>query len=172
TLESQRGIRLVNRACDLRGLVTGIIDALDDASRRRIVLETNETMACVLAEPQKIERAITNIISNALKYSPEKETVRVVLGQRNGDVFLEVVDHGLGIAASHVPRLFERYYRAPTGGSFSGLGLGLYITGLIVEAHGGRIEVASNIGTGSTFTLLLPLYPASSALETNVTLTR
>ncbi len=177
TLESQRGIRLVKRPCDLQALVTGIIDALDDASRRRIVLETNETTACVLAEPQKIERAITNIISNALKYSPKDAMVRVVLGQRNDDVVLEVVDHGLGIAAAHVPRLFERYYRAPTGGSISGLGLGLYIAGLIIEAHGGRIEVASNVGTGSTFTLFLPLYPAPCASETsartaNVTLTR
>ena len=67
-----------------------------------------------------------------------------------------MVDRGIGVAPEHVRRIFERYYRAPTGKRVSGLGLGLYITKLIVEAHGGRIEVASEAGKGSTFRLRLP----------------
>jgi len=159
TLESG-GVKLVKEPCALGEMVSGIIRDLDDVSSRRIVLEAGDPQTRVLAEPAKIERAIANLITNALKYSPEDSIVRVLLTRTSESVVIEVVDHGVGIAAAHLRRLFERHYRAPTGGRFSGLGLGLYITGLIVEAHGGRVEVESDVGKGSTFSLRLPLHVA------------
>jgi two-component system, NtrC family, sensor histidine kinase KinB len=156
TLESA-GIELSKEPCDLGKLVAGIIDDLDDANRQRVLFEAGPDQTCVLAEPSKLERAITNLVTNALKYSPENADVRVTITRKGENVVLEVVDRGIGIAAVHLPRLFERYYRAPSGSRVSGLGLGLYITGLIVRAHGGRIEVASEVGEGSSFRLFLPL---------------
>jgi len=80
----------------------------------------------------------------------------VRLARTASDVSLEVVDRGIGIAPESVNRLFERYYRAPGGNArASGLGLGLYIARLIIEAHGGRIDVSSEVGKGSTFRLIL-----------------
>lgn len=159
TFESE-GIKLSKEPCDLREMVAGIVHDLDEARMCRITLETNDTNALVLAEPPKIERAISNIIVNALKYSSEDAPVRVVLTRMDENVVLEVVDRGIGIAPAHVPRLFERYYRVPTGKRSPGLGLGLYITRLIVEAHDGRIDVESEEGRGSTFRMLLPSHVA------------
>ena len=74
-----------------------------------------------------------------------------------------MIDHGVGIAPESVHRLFERYYRAPTGSNVGGLGLGLYITRFIAEAHGGRVDVRSELGKGSTFSLVLPLHSPTVA---------
>ncbi len=128
TLDSN-GIKLLKEPSDLGEMVNGILRDLNDASRRRVLFEADGTVAPVLVEPAKIDRAITNLITNALKYSPADAPVRVFLTRSGENVVLEVVDQGIGIAAAHVPKLFERYYRAPTGSGFSGLGLGLYITG-------------------------------------------
>jgi len=155
SLESE-GVHLRTATYDLREIVSGIIDDLDDAGRRRVVFEASDATTSVLVDASKIIRAITNLLTNALKYSPADTAVRVALGHDKDNVVLEIADHGIGIAPAHLPRLFERYYRAPTDKPFVGLGLGLYITGLIVTAHGGRIEVVSELGEGTTFRLSLP----------------
>lgn len=154
-LESKR-VELLKEPCDLREIVSRVVEDLDDASRQRIVLESAAAPARALAEPSKIERAIANLVTNALKYSPENAAVRITLGRRAEEIVLEVADHGIGITEAQQRRLFERYYRAPNGKHMVGLGLGLYITGLLVEAHGGRMEVASEVGKGSVFTMFLP----------------
>jgi len=154
-LESKR-VELLKAPCDLREIVTRVVQDLDDASRQRIVLDSAAAPARVLAEPSKIERAVANLVTNALKYSPEDAAVRITLGRRAEEIVLEVADRGIGITEAQQRRLFERYYRAPSGKHVAGLGLGLYITGLLVEAHGGRMEVASEVGKGSVFTMFLP----------------
>ncbi len=83
--------------------------------------------------------------------------------RKGGDVELDVVDRGIGIPSESVEMLFDRYYRTKAGKArASGLGLGLYIARLLVEAHGGRIEVSSEVGKGSTFRLILPAHTAST----------
>ena len=110
-----------------------------------------------------MERVIANLLTNALKYSPENTAVRARVIRRGSEVELAVIDHGIGIAPESLRKLFDRYYRTETAqASASGLGLGLYITRLIVESHGGRVEVSSEVGRGSTFRLFLPS-PAVSA---------
>jgi len=110
----------------------------------------------------RLERVVANFVTNALKYSAEDAPVSVRLARRGSDVSLEVIDRGIGIAPESVNRLFERYYRAPGGKArASGLGLGLYIARLIVEAHGGRIDVSSEVGKGSTFRLILRSHTAA-----------
>lgn len=162
TLES-RSVTVPYEACDLRDLVAGAIDAVGAADGRRITIETDDASPyVVLADRSRLERVITNLLTNALKYSEEDSPVQARLARRGGTVALEVVDGGIGIAPESIPLLFERRYRT-TGGKrhASGLGLGLYIARLIAEAHGGRIEVSSEVGKGSAFRLSLPLQTAS-----------
>jgi PAS domain S-box-containing protein len=161
-LESQ-GVRLRLVACDLRELVGNVVDLMDDARAHRITIETDGASPYeVLAEASRLERVVANLLTNALKYSAEGAPVSARLARERSDVVLEVTDHGIGIAPESVTRLFERYYRTPGGKAHaSGLGLGLYISRLIVEAHGGRVEVSSELGKGSTFRLILPAHGVS-----------
>ncbi|MHB1134167.1 MAG: ATP-binding protein [Chloroflexota bacterium] len=113
----------------------------------------------VPADPDRLERVVANLVGNALKYSPPDTTVQVSLTARDKTVVVSVRDQGRGIAAVDLPHLFERYYRSQEirESKSEGLGLGLYIARLIVEAHGGKIWVRSQPGAGSTFSFSLPI---------------
>jgi PAS domain S-box-containing protein len=157
----QHGAIRQRAPCNLGELIVGAIDRLDDVRRDRVAFEIVGDACCVvLADPASLERAFSNLLTNALKYSSEK--VRVRLERRGDRAAIEVIDQGIGIAPESVPRLFDRYYRTLEGQRHTGgLGLGLYITRLIAERHGGHVEVGTAVGKGSTFILLLPLhYPA------------
>ncbi|MBF5046481.1 histidine kinase [Aggregicoccus sp. 17bor-14] len=104
----------------------------------------------------RLEQAVTNLLSNALKYGRGRP-VQVRARVHAGHALLEVQDHGLGVRAEDLTRIFERFERAISPSEVSGLGLGLYITREIARAHGGSVEVQSRPGEGSTFTLRLPL---------------
>jgi signal transduction histidine kinase len=102
-------------------------------------------------------------LDNAIKYSPERSVIHVTLGQFDGAIRACFEDHGIGISTEHLPFIFERFYRAApsaTGDSHSG-GLGLAIAQAIARAHDGLIECTSTVGIGSSFTVVLPLIPAS-----------
>jgi signal transduction histidine kinase len=108
-------------------------------------------------DPTRIAQVLDNLLSNAHKYAPGAAvTVRSIM---NGDQLqIEVIDDGPGIPAEHLPRLFERFYRVPDESkSVRGTGLGLYICRKIIEAHGGEIGVASELGEGTRFTIALPI---------------
>jgi signal transduction histidine kinase len=154
--ESQ-GIALQRVVCDLRELVVGVLDGMEDDAARRVTVETDDAPSyAVLGDPARLERVVANLLTNALKYSPESAPVTVRVARTGSEVELDVIDHGIGIAPESVTRLFDRYYRTRAGKELaSGLGLGLYIARLIVEAHGGRIAVSSAVGEGSTFRLFL-----------------
>jgi two-component system phosphate regulon sensor histidine kinase PhoR len=111
-----------------------------------------------LVQPQLIEQAVGNLISNAIKYSPARTQVSIDAESIDGEVILSIRDQGAGIAPAHIPRLFERFYRIDKARSrdLGGTGLGLAIVKHIALVHGGRIEVVSEIGKGSTFSLHLP----------------
>ena len=105
-------------------------------------------------DPGGLERIVVNLVSNALKYSSEE--VRLSLALDGDAVVLQIVDRGVGISPDDEARVFERYFRAVGNRRPEGLGLGLYITRLLVEAQGGRIEVDSRLGQGSTFRVRFP----------------
>jgi heavy metal sensor kinase len=108
----------------------------------------------------QIERMITNLLSNALKFTPEGGKVRMAVKSESDQVEIVVEDTGRGIATEHLPHIFDRFYRVPGSGTApapeQGLGLGLSFVAWIVKAHGGRIEVDSTPGKGTRFTIRLP----------------
>lgn len=112
----------------------------------------------VLADPGRIHQALSNLITNAVKFSPESS--EIIVGARPTDDSVEfyVTDHGIGIPRDEQRRLFTRFHRAPNADNpdTPGAGLGLYITKGIVEAHGGEISFKSELGRGSTFSFWLP----------------
>ncbi len=118
----------------------------------------------IRGDPYRLEQVIANLLENALKYSPGDSTVRVRLDVRGDFALLSVADEGIGIPHDQQEQLFERYFRARNVSvtSYGGLGLGLYISRDIVERHGGRIWVESEIGRGSTFHVALPLLSAAN----------
>lgn len=159
------GIALQRGQCELVTLVGNVLSQLDEARAKRVVVEARDTDPCSLfADARRVERCITNLLTNALKYSDEDTLVQVRIARAGDDVELDVVDRGIGIAPEKLERIFERYYRTAAGAERAeGLGLGLYITRLIADAHGGRVEVFSEVGKGSTFRLTLPSRPAPSS---------
>lgn len=113
----------------------------------------------VMADRDIVRRVITNLVENAVAYSPPRGVVRVVVEAESAAGRLEVVDEGPGIAAEHHERIFEKFGQARDGQARRGTGLGLTFCKLAVEAHGGRIGVRSTPGQGSEFWVVLPLAP-------------
>jgi two-component system OmpR family sensor kinase len=105
---------------------------------------------------ERVLQAASILLDNALKYTPEGGSVTVRVRQEDPCVALEVSDTGVGIAEDQLPLVFERFYRADAARAEEGVGLGLSIARQIAEAHGGTLEARSELGRGSTFTLLLP----------------
>jgi signal transduction histidine kinase len=128
----------------------------------RVTVEAPEGLPTAQADPARLDRVLTNLLSNALKYSEPNTPVTVRLTRTDGEIVTAVSDRGRGIAPEELPNLFQRYYRAQAGRERTGsLGLGLYIAKGLVEAHGGRIWVESELGKGSTFSFSLPLLDCS-----------
>jgi K+-sensing histidine kinase KdpD len=124
---------------------------------RRVRVEPSESVVAAVDQP-RFEQVVTNLVENALKYSPLQTPVLVNVWRDNGEACLSVHDEGIGIPADDQPLVFERFHR---GGNvddrtFAGMGLGLYIARGIVEQHGGRIWVNTTPGVGSTFFVAVP----------------
>ncbi len=151
------GIELTARPVPLRPFVTELLDLSDGAMEaQRVDNAVPQELPSVLADPDRLDRILANLLGNALKYSRD----RVVIDARPNatDVHVSVSDRGPGIAADDLPRIFDRFYRGQRHEG-EGLGLGLFIVRKLVEAHGGRIWAESRAGEGSTFTFTLPIAP-------------
>jgi signal transduction histidine kinase len=128
-----------------------------DVGRVRLALEPG--LPRVKVDPCRLERILVNLLSNALKYSPEKAEVEVRATAVGREVRISVADRGVGITVEDQAHLFDRWFRARGARRPDGLGLGLYIARLLVEAQGGSIRLESAPGQGSTFHLSLPALP-------------
>lgn len=154
-------LRLEVHPTDLRDFV---IDLLDRAAplidTRRVKVDVADDLPPALADASRLERILVNLLSNALKYSDPKTDVRVTARRVDGRDEVSVIDQGAGISDKDLPHIFDRFYRAEGGGT-EGLGLGLYITKMLVEAHGGSIWAESRKGKGSSFSFSLPVAAGS-----------
>ena len=147
---------------DLGEVVKDLVDQFQIPAEERDVKLTASIEPCapVEADHTQIERLLSNLLSNAVKYTPKGGSVRVVVGpaREPGWTKLSVEDTGVGIPAENLPHIFDRFYRVRNAqtNAIQGLGLGLSFVAWIVEAHGGRIDVASNSGEGTRFTAAHP----------------
>jgi two-component system, OmpR family, sensor histidine kinase CiaH len=132
---------------------------LPAAQHKKITIDDTTAPIKVLGDTAALTQAATIILDNAIKYSPKKSTIYLTAQTENGFGTLEVRDEGLGIAATDLPHIFERFYRADPArtAETGGHGIGLSIAHKIVEQHKGRLTVTSATGQGSTFTLSIPL---------------
>jgi PAS domain S-box-containing protein len=148
------------QATELNELVIGVVEMQRPvADRKDIRLDVAPAERIELTiDSGKIEQVVTNLITNAIKFSPHGGVVRVGLERRDGVVEISVADEGPGIAADELPRLFQPFHRgsAAATGQEQSVGLGLVICKKIVEGHGGRMRVESEIGNGATFYVELP----------------
>jgi signal transduction histidine kinase len=103
----------------------------------------------------RVDQIVTNLVANAIKFGPGKP-IEIVLGEEAGTTRLSVKDHGIGVDPARQERIFDRFERAVSDRHYGGLGLGLYISRQIAQAHGGSIRVESAPGAGATFTVELP----------------
>jgi signal transduction histidine kinase len=134
-------------------------EASPRASAKEIVLTCEtEDVPRVLADKGRIFQLLDNLVSNAIKFTPEGGRVVVRVAKRRTGVCIEVADTGIGVASAEQSQLFQRFFRASTARDrqIPGTGLGLYISRAIVEAHDGAIEVESTPGKGTTFRIELP----------------
>jgi len=134
------------------------IRSLAEKHQVTIDLEADEDVAPVLADRDRIEQVITNLLSNALKYSPPDGIVQVCTRNADDAVRVSVIDRGRGIPADQVEKVFDRFHQLE--GAKKGTGLGLTISRALIEQHGGRIWVESDFGHGATFHFELPAIPA------------
>ena len=142
-------------------LVTTLISTYESWIRSKgfeVSLTIDETIDEQSWDREAVSRAVLNLIDNAIKYSGDEKRVEISVAQTADDVIIEVSDRGIGIESADLARIFEPYYRAEFSDTQTrrGAGLGLTLVQQIVASHGGRIEVESHPGAGSTFRLLFP----------------
>ncbi|WP_324719922.1 PAS domain S-box protein [Salinimicrobium sp. HB62] len=143
---------------DLREMLGEIVETFSYlAGSHKVVAKLGRQKAVVKADRQRIEQAILNLMTNAIKYSPNADEIYLSLEVAEENTVLRVRDYGIGLTAQQRQQLFTRFYRAESTKGISGLGLGLYLTKQIIDRHNGRIEVHSEFGKGSEFALSLPL---------------
>jgi signal transduction histidine kinase len=164
-------VPMVREQLALRPLVERVLTEIEVVSSRRDVEVSDRVPAdlpAVYADAERVHQVLFNLLDNAVRFTPSGGRITITASRRNGAVDVAVADTGPGIAAEHLPRLFERFYRVDRARSRDegGTGIGLAIARSVVEAHGGRIWAESEPGKGSTVTFELPVATETGAPET------
>jgi len=150
-------LHLARRRCDLAAVAA---DAAGSLARRfetaGITVQQQLTPAPVLADPHWLHQVITNLLTNALKFTHSGGLVTVFTGQAGPDAVLRVTDTGVGISAEDLPHIFDRFWRGQQAAQVSGSGIGLAVAAELAQAHGGRLTATSQPGEGTQMTLTLP----------------
>jgi signal transduction histidine kinase len=154
-----RGLSVDRATCDLVEIVREACEILTPRAaqgRVKVEIEMGERPVPIVGERARVGQVVSNLVSNAIKFTPEGGHVTIAATPKGDEVLVSVRDTGPGIPAEHLGKIFDRFWRAPRA-SAAGTGLGLYISKAIVEGHGGRIWVESKVGAGSTFFFTLPM---------------
>lgn len=141
---------------DVGELVRSSLDVLSPIARGRLSLEVPASPLVLSCDGVRIGQVITNLVTNALKFSAENQPVAIVVSATEQEVLIEVSDHGVGLSLDDQQHLFQPFRRGSAKDRAPGAGLGLFNVERIVQAHGGRVEVRSAPGAGSTFGIHLP----------------
>jgi len=148
--------------CEIAGRVVELLTERARSKDVDIKLNLQASLPPIVADPASIEQLFTNLIANAIKYTPEHGRVTLKCADSADHIQIQVSDTGIGIPADELPRIFEEFYRAHNARAFAeeGTGLGLSIVKSIVETHKGTITVHSEVGKGTTFSIILPKLPS------------
>jgi signal transduction histidine kinase len=144
---------------DVDAVVRRVVDDFQTASPERSFVVRGQAHALARAKELWLEQILTNLVSNAVKYSADTESVEVCVSRRADRIQVGVADSGCGIPAHEVERVFERFYRVKSATTQTGTGLGLYIARQLAEDMDGTISVESVLGQGSRFLLDVPAAP-------------
>jgi two-component system, NtrC family, sensor histidine kinase KinB len=150
----------VRETCDVESLIREVLTELHGQAITRdidLAMEVVQPPPPVVCDPTQLHQAISNLVDNAIKYSPSGGRVEVKLDLNAGDLVVMVQDSGRGISAKDVPYIFDKFYRVKDRVQTTGVGLGLALVRSIAEAHGGTVRVESVENEGSTFILQLPV---------------
>jgi two-component system phosphate regulon sensor histidine kinase PhoR len=152
------------RRVNLAPLVHQVAELLAPAAHQKqqtLDVNVGSDSPAVVGNAEYLERAISNLVDNAIKYTPEGGAISISAARDGGHAIIEVADNGIGIPADDVPRIFERFYRVDRSRSraMGGTGLGLSIVKHVVQSHKGTVEVTSEVGKGTRFRMILPLAP-------------
>jgi len=162
--EAEAGVaKLVTEELDIAEVVRDACDLFQPVAENNqvhIVQKLTE-VATIRGDKMKIQRAVSNLLDNALKYTPQGGRVTASVEGEPDQVVLSVNDTGPGISDHDLPHVFDRFFRGDRSRSLPGTGLGLNLTLAIARAHGGDVRVTSVLGQGSTFTMTLPRFPFS-----------
>ncbi|MBD3177954.1 MAG: PAS domain-containing protein [Armatimonadia bacterium] len=165
-IDEGRTLELHSGPVDLAELIRRVVAAQRSyATHHEFVVDMTQEFedAQVVADEDKLDQVLTNLVNNAVKYAPSGGEIRVVGEAIEDGIRISVSDQGIGIPPDQLDKIFERFHKIETEGAGSeGAGIGLYIVRHLVELHGGKIEVESKFGEGSTFTMELPLAPPTS----------
>jgi PAS domain S-box-containing protein len=166
-LDSGR-LQFASTSVDVRALVADVVESMQMHAQKRVTLRLDAPpngLPAVSVDAIKLRRVLQNLVDNAIKYSPEGGPVVVRVEAGDGRVRLQVNDAGLGIPPSEQERIFDKFYRADPllARGVGGTGLGLYICRELVQRMGGEIELESEPGKGSTFTVALPVRAAADS---------
>jgi signal transduction histidine kinase len=177
--ESERLTRLVESVLDLSRIEQGrktyrmqstrLVEVVRAAAKTMeyplsqlgftLTISCDETEPILMADADALKQAILNLLGNAMKYSGSARRIELRMGTTTEEAFVDVVDHGIGISSEDQTRIFEKFHRVQSADTegIAGTGLGLALALHIIEAHSGRIDVRSGLGTGSTFSVRIPL---------------
>lgn len=156
-----KDVKLQLKSRDLNSLLREVIRKSEFLARKKTVeIRTEfEPMFSFKVDEDLIRQVFTNLLENAIKYSPADGKILITTEELNGSAVIQVADQGMGIAPEDLPHVFDKFYRsrAVKQSEITGSGLGLYLVKYFVELHKGRVEVESQIDKGSTFTVILPM---------------
>jgi heavy metal sensor kinase len=156
-LEEVDLVSVIQRACEL-------FQAIAEESSVTIAADLPER-CLVYGEARKFQRMVANLLDNALKFTPAEGTVTVSLRANNGQVVISVSDTGIGISEDDLPHVFKQFYRCDNSRAQHGTGLGLSLVKAIAGSLGGSVKATSNLGKGSTFTVIIPQMPLSHQFQ-------
>ncbi|MDQ2784150.1 MAG: ATP-binding protein [Chloroflexota bacterium] len=158
-------LEYLDESLDLNAVVQEAVEAVQPITDKHTIAIEGEIDTPVWGDGERIGQVITNLLTNAIKYSPQADRVIVRLAREDGRAMISVQDFGIGIDEAHQPKVFDQFYRVsdPSEKTFPGLGLGLHIANEIVKRHGGTLHVRSVKDAGATFTVIMPLVQQNRA---------